>query len=156
MSLFQAGTNLVYPAKNLSRAARRPERIEVDPAPRMSQARGGSSGYLHHSMALLRVLLGFANASDHEVEETAGHVSASFYSNPIYPDPPVSSAALQAAVQAFTYAIALQEKGGPPATAAKNQARDALVALLRQNALYVQTTIQANPAYGLAELLSSG
>ena len=107
-------------------------------------------------MALLRVLLGFASAPDHELEETAGHVLTSLYGNAVFPTPPVTAANLQAALTAFTDAIAAQAQGGTAATAAKNQAAQTLIGLLRQLALYVQTTIQSNPAYGLAELLSSG
>jgi catechol 2,3-dioxygenase-like lactoylglutathione lyase family enzyme len=70
--------------------------------------------------------------------------------------PPVLAPALQAALKDFTDAIAAQAQGGTAATAAKNQAAQTLIGLLRQLALYVQTTIQSNPAYGLAELLSSG
>ncbi len=93
-------------------------------------------------MALLRVLLGFASAPDHELEETAGHILTSLYGNAVYSSPPVTQANLQAALTAFTDA--------------KNQAAQTLIGLLRQLALYVQTTIQSNDAYGLAELLSSG
>ena len=50
-------------------------------------------------MALLRVLLGFANAPDHELEETAGHVLASLYGNPVFPNPPVSTLDLQAGLK---------------------------------------------------------
>ena len=107
-------------------------------------------------MALLRVLLGFASAPDHELEETAGHILTSLYGNAVFPTPPVTAANLQAALTAFTDAIAAQSQGGTAATAAKNQAAQTLIGLLRQLALYVQTTIQSNPAYGLAELLSSG
>ena len=107
-------------------------------------------------MALLRVLFGFASAPDHELEETAGHVLTSLYGNEIYPNPPIGVTDLQAALKNFTDAIAAQAQGGTAATAAKNQAAQTLIGLLRQLALYVQTTIQSNPAYGLAELLSSG
>lgn len=107
-------------------------------------------------MALLRVLLGFASAPDHELEETVGHILTSLYGNAVYPTPPVTAANLQAALKAFTDAIAAQAQGGTAATAAKNQAAQTLIGLLRQLALYVQTTIQSNKNYGLAELLSSG
>ena len=50
-------------------------------------------------MAQLRVLLGFANAADHVLEETAGSVldpSKGIYGNAtIYPAPPVTKADLQ-------------------------------------------------------------
>ena len=111
-------------------------------------------------MAQLRVLLGFANAADHDLEETAGAVLDSkkgLYANPtIYATPPVTQADLQAALDAFNKAIGALAQGGTQSTAARDQARAALITLLRQLALYVQTTIQDNPAYGLAELLLSG
>ncbi len=110
-------------------------------------------------MALLRVLLGFADASDHEIEETAGHVMDNLYVQPgsiYYPNPPVALGAVQEALVAFTASIAAQRDGGKTATAFKNEKRDVLVALLQQLALYVQGKVQANANYGLAELLASG
>lgn len=107
-------------------------------------------------MAQLRVLLGFAQAADHEIELTAGAVLDKLFGNPIYPNPPVSKAALQEAQNNFSADIAAARSGGPAGTARKNQSRATLVALLRQLALYVQMVIQGNPAYGLAELLGSG
>ena len=107
-------------------------------------------------MIYLRVLLSYTTASDHKVEETTGHVLTNLYGNANYPNPPVDTKTLQAGLTTFTDAIAAQKQGGTAATAAKNQARVALIALLRQLAMYVQTTVQANPAFGLAELLGSG
>lgn len=111
-------------------------------------------------MALLRVLIGFANAPDHALEETALSVLdpvKGLYANPqIYGTPPVSKADLAAALKVFTDAIGALAQGGSQSTAAKDQARGALVLLLRQLALYVQQIIQDNAAYGLAELLLSG
>jgi hypothetical protein len=111
-------------------------------------------------MAQLRVLLGFANAADHDLEETAGavlHPTKGIYGNPtIYPAPPVAKADLQTALTNFTLAIAAQAQGGPQSTAAKDQAREVLIELLRKLASYVQQVIQDHDAYGLAELLLSG
>ncbi|MBV9656930.1 MAG: fibronectin type III domain-containing protein [Verrucomicrobia bacterium] len=108
-------------------------------------------------MALLRVSLGFASAADHVLEETAGAVLGGLYANAtIYPHPPVTSAALQQALTAFTDSIAAASQGGTQATAARDQARDALILPLRQLALYIQSVIQSNAAFGLAELLLSG
>ncbi len=123
-------------------------------------------------MPQLRVLLGFTNAPDHAVEETAGvlaqshlpplvpyaaasAVIAGLYGNPAFPDPPsppVTKVALQAALTAFTAAIAAQTNGGPAATAHKNDMRDALIALLRKLASYVQEFGDNN----LANILSTG
>jgi len=104
-------------------------------------------------MPQLRVLLGFTNAPDHSLEETAGGVLDNLYAAAAaFPAPPVAKPALQAALTAFTDAIAAQIQGGTAATAEKNNRRDALVALLRQLAGYVQE----NCGNDLAKLLSSG
>lgn len=100
----------------------------------------------------IRVLLGFSSAGDHQLEETAGAVIKGITGNATYPTPPVTMAALQTALTAFTAAIAAQEQGGTAATADKNNKRDALIGLLRQLAGYVQQ----NCANDLAKLLSSG
>ncbi|MEP6822668.1 MAG: fibronectin type III domain-containing protein [Chthoniobacterales bacterium] len=111
-------------------------------------------------MAMLRVLLGFADAPDHDVEETAGAVAGDkgLFAHPeIYDKPPVDQPTLVAAIDVFTKAIANQMQGGTQSTAAKDEARAALIVLLRQLALYVQTTIQdPKKNYGLSELLMSG
>jgi hypothetical protein len=100
----------------------------------------------------LRVLLGFSSAGDHQLEDTAGAVIKGLTGNATYPTPPVTPAALQTALTAFTAAIAAQEQGGTQATADKNNKRDALIGLLRQLAGYVQQ----NCGNDLAKLLSSG
>ena len=110
-------------------------------------------------MALLRVLLGFTDASDHQLEETAGHIIDNLFVPPAsiyFPHPTAALGAVQEALTAFTAAIAAQRDGGPQATAAKEQARQTLIAPLRQLALYVQGVVQGNPSFGLAELLASG
>ncbi|MBI3879403.1 MAG: fibronectin type III domain-containing protein [Verrucomicrobia bacterium] len=103
-------------------------------------------------MSTLRVLLGFANAPDHSLEETAGAVIDNLYGNPAFPNPPVTKVALQAALADFTAAIAAQAQGGTAATADKNLKRDILIGLLRQLAAYVQD----KSGGVLATLLSSG
>lgn len=111
-------------------------------------------------MAQLRVLLYFAQASDHDLEETALAVLdplSGIYGNAtIYPAPPEPKTVLDAKLDAFTTALGAQAQGGSQSTAAKDQARDELITVLRSLALYVQTVIQGNEAYGLAELLLSG
>ena len=100
----------------------------------------------------LRVNLGFANAPDHTLEEIAGAVSENLYGDAAYPTPPVTQAALDASLTAFTNAIAVQAQGGTAATADKHNKREALIGLLRQLAGYVQET----HGNDLAVLLSSG
>lgn len=110
-------------------------------------------------MAQVRVFLGFASASDHVLEETAGHLLLGLYdaASAMFPSPPVTKAAFQAALTAFTDAVAARTQGGTAATAARAVARDTLTGLMRQLALYVQTIIlPMSPVDALAALLSSG
>jgi len=104
------------------------------------------------NMPHLRVLLGFTNAPDHALEETAGAVIDGLYGNAAYPTPPVTKVAMQTALANFTAAIAAQMQGGTAATADKNNKRDVLIDLLRQLAGYVQ----ANCNNDLSTLLTSG
>lgn len=94
-------------------------------------------------MPNLRVLLGFTNAPDHDLLDTAQAVSDNLYNQPIYnnpPDlvPPVSKADLDAAIDLFGKAISKAENGGPVDTADKNAKREILVGYLRQLAGHVQ------------------
>jgi hypothetical protein len=99
-----------------------------------------------------RVLLGFSDASDHDLEELTGAVLNGLYGNPAFTTPPVLKPALQTALTNFTDGIAAQANGGPAATAHKNNMRAALISLLRILAAYVQLTANND----LAVLLSSG
>ena len=103
-------------------------------------------------MPQLRVLLGFTNAPDHSVQETALAILDNLWGNPAYAAVPFPATTLQAALTAFNTAIGDASQGGTAATAAKNNARDAVVALLRQLAGYVQEACDND----LAALLSSG
>ncbi|MEQ1751376.1 MAG: fibronectin type III domain-containing protein [Prosthecobacter sp.] len=103
-------------------------------------------------MLQLRILLGFAAASDHSLEETATAVLSKLYGNAAYPNPPVTLVVLQAALTAFSLSIAAALHGGPEETADKNNKREILIGLLRQLAGYVQE----NHNNDLATLLSSG
>src|SRR6266446_8120173 len=72
--------------------------------------------------------------------------------NAAYPAPPVTIANLQAAKNDFTAKIAAAQSGGPPDTAAKNNSRQTLLGILRQEAGYVQINCNND----MAVLLSSG
>ena len=106
----------------------------------------------------LRVQLGFTNAADHSVVERTEEVLAGLYVsalwNPVPPAParPVTQAALQTALDQLGDAMAAADAGGPADTAAKNNKRDVLVALLRQLAGYVQE----HHGNDMAKLLASG
>jgi hypothetical protein len=109
-------------------------------------------------MPQLRVILGFSNTTDHDIAERADDVLAGLYVSPLWaplpapPTLPVTQAALQTARDDFGAAMAAADMGGPPATADKNNKRDALIALLRKLAGFVNE----NHGNDLAKLLASG
>jgi hypothetical protein len=103
-------------------------------------------------MSNYRVSLSFAQLSDAELGAFTENVIASLTGNAAYPTPIVAIPALTTAWQAFTDALAATINGGPQETAAKNAAREALTALLRQEAGYVQGVASDD----LSVLLSSG
>ena len=71
----------------------------------------------------IRVRLSFTHGSDHQIEEAAGAVITGMTGNKNYPNPPVDLAEVQAALTAFTAALAAQPSGGVHATANKNKKR---------------------------------
>jgi len=108
-------------------------------------------------MNQLRVLLGFTSASDPSVLEKGQAVHDHLYTSLLWtvpPNPviPVTAAALDTAMGAFSSAMAAAAQGGPADTADKNAKREALTSLLRQVAGYVQE----NHGNDLAKLLASG
>ena len=99
-----------------------------------------------------KVSLGFAKLSDMELDNFAQGVIEAMTGNATYPTPPVTMANLQTAKDDFTAKMAAAQVGGPPDTAAKNNSRQALLTLLKQEAAYVQMKCDDD----LALLLSSG
>jgi hypothetical protein len=107
------------------------------------------------AMPQLRVLLGFAAASDHALEETGQSVHDHLYVGPglaAFPDPPVTAVQLGASLADFSESIAAATAGGPADTAMKENKREILIGQLRQLAGYVQS-LHGND---LAKLLESG
>ena len=101
----------------------------------------------------IRVALWFATYSDNDLNSFAILVIACLKSNALFPNLPVTIAALQALQVAFQASITAAAQGGTKDTAAKNEARDALISVLRQIAAYVQSL---TPTLTLSQVLSSG
>src|SRR5882762_1873075 len=99
-----------------------------------------------------KVSLGFARLSDNDLDNFAQAVIDAITGNLTFPAPPVGPPGLQAFKDNFTTAIAAAQTGGPADTAAKNNARQALLAAYRNLASYVQIQCAGN----LELLLSSG
>jgi hypothetical protein len=101
----------------------------------------------------IRVALSFATLPDDQLNSFAILVIACLKTNPLFPTLPVAVAALTTLQTAFESAITAAAQGGTMATAAKNEAKDALVAALRQEAGYVQSLCVT---LTLSQVLSSG
>lgn len=99
----------------------------------------------------LHVSLGFVKSSDGELNKFAVGVVNGLTSNAdLFASPPVAPAALGTAQQAFEAAAAATEGGGEAQTAARDAARETLIGLLRQLALFVQQTAQGDQTKILA------
>jgi hypothetical protein len=92
----------------------------------------------------IRIAVGYDNQSDQEVLTTGYTAVQGLTNNTALTNPPVDPKALQAAADDLSSAIAAQPHGGPAATAAKNNKRAVLVALLRKLAHYVQDNCGGN------------
>ena len=103
-------------------------------------------------MSNYRVSLSFVQLSDGALNDFTDGVITGLDSNPKFPTPPAPVGALTDAKTSFSEAIGNAALGGKPATALKNNAREALLALLRKDAAYVQLMAGTD----LAGLLSSG
>lgn len=103
-------------------------------------------------MQNFRVSLSFAGLPDADLDEFASKIIASLTGNAAYPTPAVSLADLGTLQSAFHHALTAAAQGGTQLTAAKNQAREALVDALRKEAAYVQGLA----SHDLSLLLTSG
>jgi hypothetical protein len=99
-----------------------------------------------------RVNLGFAEYPDASLDEFTSNIITSLTGNAGFPTPPVPLTAVTALQTAFEDAMTAAAQGGRQLTAAKNAARESLVAVLRKTAAYVQTIAGQD----IALLLSSG
>jgi len=100
----------------------------------------------------LRVSLAFARLPDKELDNFTVGVKDGITGSGAYPAPPVTMANLDTARSDFEQKIAKAAAGGPPDTAAKNNARQVLLGELRLLAGYVQISCNND----MATLLSSG
>ncbi|MBV9658516.1 MAG: fibronectin type III domain-containing protein [Verrucomicrobia bacterium] len=103
-------------------------------------------------MNIVKVSISFLNKdSDAQLLIDAQGIISAMTNNPNYPTPSPKLADVQAARDAFDTAMAAAADGGVALTAAKNDARDTLVTLLRALASYVQVACEGD----LTKLLTS-
>ena len=103
-------------------------------------------------MITYRTSLAFARLADASLNSFTENVIARLTGNPSFPTPIVSLGSLTAAQVAFNNAIGVASQGGRVATATKNAERETVLALLRQEAAYVQSVAGED----LPMLLTSG
>ena len=103
-------------------------------------------------MALAKISLSFARATDGNLVIFTDSVISKMTNNAEYPTPTPTLASVQTSLTAFQDALAEAKDGGPSKTAAKNAAREVLMTKLRNLTLYVQMECGDD----LAVLLTSG
>jgi hypothetical protein len=101
----------------------------------------------------IRIALSFATIPEDQLNSFAILVIVCLKTNALFPNLPLTIAAMTALQTAFQNAITAAAQGGKADTAAKIEARDAMVSALRQTAAYVQTLA---PTLTLSQILSSG
>lgn len=89
-------------------------------------------------ISTFKVATSFSRYSDSELEQKAQHVLTNLTNNASYASPTPALADVQAALTAFTTALANQPNQGKQGTIVKNQKRELLEDMLAQLALYVQ------------------
>jgi Fibronectin type III domain len=102
--------------------------------------------------SLPKVAISFATYNTNQLNAFTILVIACLKTNPLFPNLPVAIAALTALLTAYQDAMNAAAQGGPKDRAALREARDPLVAALRQNAAYIQSLGITN----VSELLTSG
>ncbi len=100
----------------------------------------------------IRVALSFATLANDELNSFLMLLLICLKNNLLFPNLPVKYADLQALVTTFQTCLAAAALGGPKDTAAFNEARDAVIAALRQIAGYIQSLGLTNES----DVLSSG
>ena len=101
---------------------------------------------------IYHILLTFMKYGDADLDKLVERVLAAMKGNLNFATPDPALADIQTGLDAFTAAVAAKAQGGTKATKARDAAREALLALIRQLALYVEKESKNNPIV----MLSSG
>ena len=101
---------------------------------------------------IYHILFTFMKYGDAELDKFVEKVLAAMTGNVNFTTPDPALADIKTALDTFTAAVAAKAQGGTWATKARDAARDALLALVRALALYVEKESKNNPTV----MLSSG
>jgi hypothetical protein len=104
------------------------------------------------NMKSLKVALSFNRLSDADLSAFTNNINTSMSGNAAFSKPPVAYTDLSKMLDAFDKAVAAAMDGGAAMTAAKNTARNALLAALQKLAAFVQIVADGD----MAILLASG
>jgi hypothetical protein len=100
----------------------------------------------------IKASLAYNNYPGSVVDELTTAIMTAMTGNPAFPTPTIPLPTVTTKQTTFRNALAAAANGCTPLTAAKNQARQALLDALDANAMYVQSLAR----YDMAMLLSSG
>ena len=89
-------------------------------------------------MAILKVVIGFKDLRDDDLDTKAASIIKSITGNTNYTTPVPTLAVVQTALTAYETALTAAKNGSPEKTAIKDQKRKDLEALLKQLGTYVQ------------------
>lgn len=103
-------------------------------------------------MAILKVLIGFSELRDDDLDTKAANIVKSMTGNTNYTTPVPTLAVVQTTLTAYETALTAAQNGTPDKTAFKDQKRRDLEAVLKQLGTYVQLNCKND----LSILLSSG
>jgi hypothetical protein len=93
-----------------------------------------------------KVSLSFGKLADTQLDNFAQGVIDAMTGNAAFPTPPVTLANLQTAQADFASKLAAAQNGSIADTAAKNNSRQTLMTMLRDEAAYVQIRCNNDPA----------
>jgi hypothetical protein len=94
----------------------------------------------------IRILQSFRRLTVAQLIATSGAVIKGMTGNAVFANPPVDLKTAEAALDDLNAAVAAQPNGGPAATAHKDNSREALIAILRKLAHYVQDNCSGDAA----------
>jgi hypothetical protein len=103
-------------------------------------------------MAVYHISLAFIQSPDYTLDATVENVITKMTGNATYPTPDPALTVITPSLEAFKTALTNMNQGGTATTLARDEARAALIALLRQLVLYIEKTANGDPV----KLLSSG
>jgi hypothetical protein len=100
----------------------------------------------------IKASLGYAKLPDADLVSRLNAVHDGLSGNPAYPNPTVDLATFKAAIESYTFSVAVALDGGKKAVTEKNKQREIVIAMLQQ----LGHCVEANCKGDMATFMSSG